>query len=212
MMQLKLSWILLQQKYRIMKAKLLTFLASVSRLLRGEISTNHLIKQGMIVGKNFSREGGCRIDASYPYLIEIGDDVTISTNVTILTHDASLRNFLGVVKLGKVKIGNQVFIGAKSTILPNVTIGNNVVIGAGSVVTKNIPDNCVCAGNPARILCSLDDYISRFAKKINNENLLDRDFTPLSINNIQKMFVKKLCANGDFCYLKSFNYNNLNKQ
>ncbi len=70
-----------------LKEKIIVFLASLSRSIRGEISTDYLIKKGMIVGKNFSRQGGCRIDASYPYLIEIGDDVGFSTDVTILTHD-----------------------------------------------------------------------------------------------------------------------------
>lgn len=164
----------------------------------------------MIVGKNFSRQGGCRIDASYPYLIEIGDDVGFSTDVTILTHDNSLKRFIGVEKLGRVKIGNHVMVGAKSIILPNVIIGNNVVIGAGSVVTKNIPDNVVCAGNPARILCSLDDYINKFKGKINSDNLLDRNFSPLCIDAEKREIIKNLCQNG-FCYFKANNYDEINR-
>lgn len=169
-----------------MKEKILLLLASLSRLIRGEVSTERLIKKGMIVGKNFTRQGGCRIDASYPYLIEIGDDVGLSTDVTLLTHDNSLRRFIGVEKLGQIKIGNHVMVGAKSIILPNVTIGNNVIIGAGSVVTKDIPDNVVCAGNPARVICSLDDYLNKFKNKINDNNLLDRSFSPLLINTEKK--------------------------
>lgn len=195
-----------------LKEKILVLLASLSRLIRGEVSTKYLVKKGMVIGKNFSRQGGCRIDSSYPYLIEIGDDVGLSTDVTILTHDNSLRRFIGVGKLGRVKIGNHVMVGAKSIILPNVTIGNNVVIGAGSVVTKDIPDNVVCVGNPARVLCSLDEYINKFKNRINSNNLLDRDFSPLSINAEKKEVVKKLCQSGNFCYFKAFNYDEINEK
>ncbi len=62
---------------------------------------------------------------------------------------------------GKVKIGNNVFIGMNSTILKNTTIGDNVIIGANSLVRGIIPSNCIIAGNPAKIICSLDDYYNK---------------------------------------------------
>ena len=64
-------------------------------------------------------------------------------------------------RIGKVTIGDKVFIGAKSIILPNVTIGNNVVIGSGSVVTKSIQDGVVVAGSPARTICTIEEFISK---------------------------------------------------
>lgn len=194
-----------------MKEKIILFLVSLSRLIRGEVSTERLIKNGMIVGKNFTRQGGCRIDFSYSYLIEIGDDVGLSSDVTILAHDNSLQRFMGVEKLGKVKIGNHVMIGAKSIILPNVTIGNNVIIGAGSVVTKDIPDNVVCAGNPAKIISSLDDYLSKFKNRINTNNLLDRSYSPLLVDKNKKEIIKNKCSNKEFCYFMTYNYDELNK-
>ena len=99
-----------------------------------------------------------------PYLISIGNNVTI-TGVKILTHDASLKKTIGYSKTGKVHIGNDVFIGWGSIILPNTTIGNRVVIGAGTVVAKDIPDNSVVIGNPCRVLCTYDEYVekNRFA-------------------------------------------------
>lgn len=62
---------------------------------------------------------------------------------------------------GEIHIGNNVFIGARSTILYGVNIGNNVIIGAGSIVTKDIPDNSIVAGAPAKFIKSFDDYISK---------------------------------------------------
>ena len=64
-------------------------------------------------------------------------------------------------KKGKIIIGNNVFIGANTTILYDVTIGNNVVIGAGSVVTKNIPDDCVAAGVPCKKLGEFEEFCNK---------------------------------------------------
>ena len=62
---------------------------------------------------------------------------------------------------GKVKIGNNVFVGANSTILKGVSIGNNVIIGANSLVNKEVPDNVVIAGNPARVIMSIEEYYQK---------------------------------------------------
>lgn len=99
-------------------------------------------------------------DMGEPYLLKIGNNVTI-TGVKILTHDASLKKTLGYSKTGKVHIGDDVFVGWGSIILPNTTIGNKVVIGAGTVIAKDIPDNSVVVGNPCRILCTYDEYVNK---------------------------------------------------
>lgn len=83
------------------------------------------------------------------------------TNATILAHDASTKKELGYAKVGRVDIGNNVFIGYGSIVLPNTKIGNNVVVGVGTVVAKDIPDNVVVVGNPCRIICSYDEYMER---------------------------------------------------
>ena len=86
--------------------------------VRGEYTTEKLIKMGMKVGKNFKRLNGVILDPSHCWLIEIGDNVTMAPRVHILCHDASTKTFLNCTKIGRVTIGNNVFIGAESVILP----------------------------------------------------------------------------------------------
>ncbi len=97
---------------------------------------------------------------SYSHLINIGNDVVI-TGSHLLLHDATTYRKLGFIKTGKINIGNEVFIGIKSVVLPGVTIGNKVIVGAGTIVSKDIPDNSVVVGNPMRIICTYDDYMKK---------------------------------------------------
>lgn len=140
---------------------ILNNIKDIVRRITGEIPTKTLINRGMRIGENFNRQQGCFIDPTHCFLIEIGNNVTMSIKVTILAHDASTKNYLGYTKIGKVIIGNNVFIGANSTILPDVIIGDNVIIGANSVVTKNVPKDVVIAGNPAKIICTTQEYINK---------------------------------------------------
>lgn len=144
---------------------------------RGECTTESLIKKGLQVGKNFKRLYGVILDPSHCWLIKIGDNVTMAPRVHILCHDASTKVHLGYTKIGKVTIGNNVFIGAESVVLPGVTIGNDVIIGANSTVTKSIPDRMVAAGNPARIICTLDEYLEKQKRKMETGPVYDEDYT-----------------------------------
>lgn len=126
---------------------------------------SYLRNKGMKIGERvfILRPRSLTIDETRPWLIEIGNDVQIANGVSILTHGydwSVLKGKYGSVlgSSGKVKIGNNVFIGLNSIILKGVTIGDNTIIGAGSVVSHDIPGNCVAAGNPAKVLLSLDDY------------------------------------------------------
>ena len=132
---------------------------------------------GMKVGSNFGRLNGVILDPSHCWLISIGDNVTMAPRVHILCHDASTKQFLGYTKIGRVNIGNNVFIGAESVVLPGVTIGNNVIIGANSTVTKSIPDNMVAAGTPAKIISSLEEYLSKNREKIKTASVYGVDYT-----------------------------------
>jgi carbonic anhydrase/acetyltransferase-like protein (isoleucine patch superfamily) len=112
---------------------------------------------------------GCRIYPTYfggePWLISIGDRVTVTAGVQFITHDGStwlLRDDKGRRhRYGTIEIGNDVFIGTNSIILPGVRIGNRVIVGAGSVVNRSIPDNCVVAGIPARFIGTFDRFEQR---------------------------------------------------
>lgn len=128
----------------------------------------HLRSIGMVIGDDtvIYSPSYCVIDQTRPWMIEIGNNVSITTGVTILTHGYDWSVFKGMYgdvlgSAGRVKIGNNVFIGMNSTILKGVTIGNNVVIGANSLINKDVPDNCVVVGNPQRVVCDIDSYLEK---------------------------------------------------
>lgn len=112
-----------------------------------------------------------KIFGSEPYLITIGDHVELTNGVRILTHDGGMwvlrheEELKNVDFLAPVHIGNNVFVGIDSIILPGVTIGDNVVVGAGSVVTKDIESNNVVAGVPAKQIKSVSEYKSKALEK-----------------------------------------------
>ena len=145
--------------------------------LRGEYTTEKLISMGMKVGKNFGRLNGVILDPSHCWLIEIGDNVTLAPRVHILCHDASTKLFLNYTKIGRVTIGNNVFIGAESVVLPGVTIGDNVIIGANSTVTHDIPSNSVYGGTPAKMLCTLDEYLDKEKKRMDEAPCYGEEYT-----------------------------------
>lgn len=129
--------------------------------IRGTKTIEQLEKLGFKHGKNLRVMFGVVIDWGHCFLITVGDNVTIAPRCHILAHDASTKVPLGYTRISPVVIGNDVFIGADSIILPGVTIGDKVIIGAGSVVTKNLDSNGVYVGNPSRRLCSYDEYVER---------------------------------------------------
>lgn len=146
-----------------------------SRISNDEF-VNHLNNLGVTCGKHtkFFDITRTAIDVSRPWLLEIGDYCKITPNVTILTHDYSrsvLRRVYGEIlaEAGKTVIGNNVFIGMNSIILMGAKIGDNVIIGAGSVVSGNIPSNCVVAGNPAKVIRTLDKHYKIRKEKYINE-------------------------------------------
>ncbi len=93
---------------------------------------------------------------SEPYLVEIGDHVAIAGGTQFISHDGAIWCFRDEIKngdiFGKIRIGNNVFIGNNCVILPNTTVGDNCIIGIGSIVRGQFPDDSVIIGNPAKVI------------------------------------------------------------
>lgn len=123
-----------------------------------EIKIEQFTKLGGKSGRNFKFY--CDMPGE-PCLVEIGDDVTIAYGTALLTHDNSVIK-CGIDATdyyGKIKIGNACFIGVRSIILPGVTLGDHTIVGSGSVVTKSFPEgNVVIAGNPAKVICTIEEF------------------------------------------------------
>lgn len=155
----------------------------------GKMGKNCLINQPfhcdygihITVGDNFFANYNCVIlDVAK---VEIGNNVFFAPNVAVYTaghpihHEA--RNSLYEYGI-PVKIGNNVWVGGNSVILPGVTIGDNTVIGAGSVVTKDIPANVIAAGNPCRIIREITEEDKKYYYK-------DREFDKEAWDYISKI-------------------------
>lgn len=125
---------------------------------------NYLRNQGVKIGENSIILYPSYVDARLPYLVEIGSNVVISLNSTILTHDSATAFAGDMIKVGTVTIGDNCFIGANCTVLCGVNIGKNTIIGAGSVVNRDIPDGSVYGGNPIRHICQTEKFIEKHQK------------------------------------------------
>jgi len=139
-----------------------------------EKRTKLLIKKNIFksVGDNLFFQP--RIIPDEPKLISFGNNVSVASGVTFVTHDVIDKvlnkmdyNFKFYYNCAPIEIGNNVFIGCNVTILPNVKVSNNVIIAAGSIVTKDIPDNSVVGGNPAKVISTFEEYVEN--RKISNE-------------------------------------------
>lgn len=160
-------------------------------------------RQARIAGCNM---GANNFVASYfwgtePYLITIGSNCQITSGVQLLTHGggAAVRNlFPNFDCFGKIEIGNYVYLGMNALVMPGCCIGDNVIVAAGSVVTKSIPSRVVVAGNPAKIICSIDDYVEKNKKfNLNTKNLSQKQKKKVLLNVADEMFVKKSMVNYD---------------
>jgi len=152
-------------------------LINLKYLLFPEDYLEKLTARGLKLGKNLNIQKGVIIDDSHCWHISIGNNVTLAPYVHILAHDASTKEFTGYTKVGKVDIGNSVFIGASSIVLPGTIIGDNVIIGAGSVVSIDIPSNSVAVGNPAKVIGTVTEFIERKKKEMEKFPLFDESYT-----------------------------------
>ena len=148
----------------------------ITRLLR--VVYTHMIemispikaakRQGVNFGKDFHIYGHIKW-GSEPWIIQIGDNVHLTDGIRFVTHDGGtliLRKEIPDLEITKpITIGNNVYIGVQTIILPGVHIGNNVVIGAGSIVSRDIPDDSVAVGVPARVIKTMDEYKDKLASE-----------------------------------------------
>lgn len=106
-----------------------------------------------------------------PYLLEFGDNVSVASGVRFVNHDIASFVFNHVyaknmpTRVKPISVGNNVFIGCDSVILPGVHIGNNVIIGGGSVVSKDIPDNSLAVGVPCKVIGKFEDYYQKYCRE-----------------------------------------------
>jgi maltose O-acetyltransferase len=171
--------------------------------LNSNFYTDYLRKLGVKVGTNSTVLYPSYVDGRWPYLLEIGNNVTISINATILTHDAATAFAGDMVKIGKVIVHDHCFIGAGCTILCNVQIGPNSIVGAGSLVSEDIPPNSVCAGNPAKFICTVDEFIQKHRRLGKDRPFFkDADFEHALIAYEKKIELKK-GVNNTFGYICS---------
>lgn len=121
-------------------------------------------KVGVNMGGNIHIYGNVSW-GSEPWIIELGNNIHITEGVRFITHDGGTllyRSKVPDLELTKpIKLGNDVYIGNNVILLPGVTIGNNVIIGAGAVVSRDIPDNSVAVGVPARVIKTADEYLEK---------------------------------------------------
>lgn len=138
-----------------------------------------LKKGGVEVGKDtcFYVPDSCYVDVSKGKYIKIGDNCQIARGVIILAHDYSYSILNAVYgempqNTALTIIGNNVFIGMNAIILMGTTIGDNVIIGAGAVVSGKVESNSVYAGNPARRICSLEEFFEKRKNKLESSAVL----------------------------------------
>lgn len=131
------------------------------------------------IGKK--KHHNAKIDDLTPQFIEIGENFISGPGALVLSHDASLLNKYGKYRVEKTIIGDDVFLGAGAIVLPGIEVSNGAIIGAGAIVTKNVPPHTVVAGNPAKVVATVEDYYN----KMNEKGVL-YDATDNIVNNWKK--------------------------
>lgn len=163
-------------------------MTEIKKLIKRIIYPNHHSNEAYV---KYLRRNGAEIgDRTYFYdimsrpvdetsipLVSIGNDCRITAGAYILAHDYSYAVLRSthhkmLCKTQRTVIGNNVFLGLRSLIMPGITIGNNVIVGGGSVVTRDVPDNVVVGGNPAKIICTIDEYYARLSDRFEDYAVL----------------------------------------
>lgn len=142
------------------------FNALLSKLKARRDPIGYARELGVKVGNN-CRFTGMPSFGSEPYLIEIGDHVLLSSQVSFITHDGGTwcfreqEKYSDVLRFAPIKVGNNCFIGHRAVILPGVTIGDDCVIGACALVTKDVPSGSVVGGVPAKVITTTEAFAEK---------------------------------------------------
>ena len=145
-------------------------LKTIRKLLMSKLKPIKYMKK---VGINFPENGvhiyGKVAWGTEPWIITLGNNVHITDGVKFITHDGGtllFRDQVPDLEITKpINLGDNVYIGNNVIILPGVNIGSNVVIGAGAVVSKDIPDNSLAVGVPARVIKTADEYLEKLKQE-----------------------------------------------
>jgi len=145
------------------RAQVLNYLRNIYSKLQDrnkQLYIEELQRDGLKLGRNVAIVDDFFFDRAHCYLISIGDNTIIAPSVRLVAHDASTKLYLGYTKFGKINIRENCFIGHSVTVLCGVTIGPNSIVGAGSIVTKDVPPGMVAVGAPAKVICTLEEYLA----------------------------------------------------
>lgn len=139
---------------------------------------DYLRSQGVTIGEDCEIYKSA-VFGSEPYLIKIGNHVRVNSGVNFITHDGGCwilrykksnwgEEFGNADCFGQIIVDDNVHIGTNAMIMPNVHIGKNCIIACGAVVTKDVPDNSIVGGVPARIIESTEEYADKMRSKYDN--------------------------------------------
>ncbi|MDX1600398.1 MAG: acyltransferase [Anaerolineales bacterium] len=146
-----------------------------SRLERARVERRwrRLQALGMHIGEGVNLPESTQVDTSHCFLISIGDWCGFGRDCLILAHDGQMDEFLDAGRIGRVVIHPHSHIGARCIVLPNVEVGPRTIVGAGSVISRSLPADTVCAGSPARVLGSLEEYLEKHRKRMEERPTFD---------------------------------------
>jgi maltose O-acetyltransferase len=151
----------------------LAWLIDLAAGLKGRLETaalrrrwDRLRAMGMHIGQGVNLPPSTTIDTSHCFLISIGDWSGFGSDCLILAHEGQFDEFLDAGRIGRVIIHPHSHIGSRTVILPGVEIGPRTIVGANSVVTTTLPPDTVCAGAPARVICTLEEYLDKHRQRM----------------------------------------------
>ena len=146
--------------------------------IKSERYFQRLLDRGLTIGEDciLPDRGSIFWDPSHCYLISIGNQCAIAPNVRFIAHDGSTFPYLGYTKYARIEVKDNCMIGDSAMILPGVTIGPKAIVAAGAVVSKDVRPNTVVAGNPAKEIAQLDEYLAKIEAIRKKKKVFDQSY------------------------------------